>query len=113
LATVKGLVFLGFPLHAAGQPSDERAAHLFDVRVPMLFVQGTRDSLANLALVRPLVRKLGRRAALHVVEDGDHSFHVPARSGRTDPEVRQQFLDATAGWMKRIADLDETAAFKN
>jgi hypothetical protein len=102
LTGVKGLVFLGFPLHAAGQPSDERAAHLFDVRVPMLFVQGTRDALADLTLLKPLTKKLGARATLHTVDDGDHSFHVPARSGRKDPEVRRVFLDAVVGWIDRV-----------
>jgi hypothetical protein len=101
LAGVKGLVFLGFPLHAAGQPSDERAAHLFDVRVPMLFIQGTRDALADLTLLKPLMKKLGARATLLTVDDGDHSFHVPAKSGRKDPEVRRAFLDAACAWIDR------------
>jgi predicted alpha/beta-hydrolase family hydrolase len=96
---VRGLVFLGFPLHAAGQASDERAAHLLDVRVPMLFVQGTRDALADMTLMKPLVKKLGARAAMLVVEDADHSFHVPAKSGRKDPEVRTAFIDAIAAWV--------------
>lgn len=97
---VSGLVFLGFPLHSAGQPSDLRAAHLTDVRVPMLFVQGTRDALADFVLVTALVKKLGRRAKLLTVEDADHSFHVPARSGRSDTQVRGVFLDGVADWMK-------------
>jgi predicted alpha/beta-hydrolase family hydrolase len=99
---VAGLAFLGFPLHAAGQPSDERAAHLSDVRVPMLFVQGTRDALADLALMTSLVKKLGRRATLHTVDDADHSFHVPARTGRKDPEVRAAFLDGLAHWVDTV-----------
>ena len=103
LPGVKGLAFLGFPLHAAGTPSDERAAHLFDVRVPMLFVQGTRDALADMKLMKPLVKKLGARAALHEVNDADHSFHVPAKSGRKDPEVRAAFLDAFAKWVRDVA----------
>jgi predicted alpha/beta-hydrolase family hydrolase len=98
LPGVRGLAFLGFPLHAAGQASDERAAHLFDVRVPMLFVQGTRDALADMKLMKPLVKKLGARATLHTVEDADHSFHVPAKSGRKDADVRGEFLDAFARW---------------
>jgi predicted alpha/beta-hydrolase family hydrolase len=98
LPGVRGLVFLGFPLHPAGKPSDARAAHLSDVRVPMLFLQGTRDALADLALLRPLTERLGARAALHVVQDADHSFHVPARSGRKDADVRGEMLDALAAW---------------
>jgi uncharacterized protein len=99
LPQVRGLVFLGFPLHAAGKPSDERAAHLFDVRVPMLFLQGTRDELASLELLEPLVAKLGDSAQLQLLEDADHSFHVPARSGRKDAEVRAEVLDIMAAWM--------------
>lgn len=102
LPGVVGLAFLGFPLHAAGAPSDERAAHLFDVRVPMLFVQGTRDGLAEMSLMKPLVKKLGVRAVLHEVADADHSFHVPAKSGRTDADVRAGFLDAFVGWIRTI-----------
>lgn len=101
LGTV-GLAFLGFPLHAAGQPSDERAAHLSDVRVPMLFVQGTRDALADFALMTSLVKKLGSRATLHTVDDADHAFHVPARTGRKDPEVRGAFLDGLARWVDAV-----------
>jgi uncharacterized protein len=103
LPGVRGLAFLGFPLHAAGQPSDDRAAHLFDVRVPMLFVQGTRDALADMKLMKPLTKKLSARATLHAVEEADHSFHVPAKSGRKDPEVRAEFLDAFAAWAKKVA----------
>ncbi len=96
---VCGLVFLGFPLHAAGRPSSERAAHLGDIRVAMLFVQGTRDALADYALTADLVGTLGRRATLLSIEGGDHSFHVPVRSGRTDDQVRGQFLDGIARWI--------------
>ena len=99
LPGVRGLVFLGFPLHAAGQPSDERGKHLFDVRVPMLFLQGTRDELAKIALLQPLVTRLGARATLHLFQDADHSFHVPARTGRKDADVRNEMLDAFAGWI--------------
>jgi uncharacterized protein len=99
LPDVRGLAFLGFPLHPAGQPSDERAKHLEDVRVPMLFLQGTRDELAELALLRPVVASLGDRAALEVMEGADHSFHVPAKSGRTDAQVRSDVLDRLAAWM--------------
>jgi predicted alpha/beta-hydrolase family hydrolase len=99
LPGVHGLVFLGFPLHPAGKPSDERAAHLSDVQVPMLFLQGTRDDLANLGLLRPLIERLGKRATLHVFDDADHSFHVPARSGRTDAQVLEEMLDALVEWI--------------
>src|ERR1051325_9056588 len=94
LPGVRGLVFLGFPLHPPGQPSDERAKHLFDVQVPMLFLQGTRDDFANLELLEPLCRKLGPRSKLKLFQDADHSFHVPARTGRKDPEVRAELLEA-------------------
>lgn len=103
LTGVKGLAFLGFPLHASGASSDERAAHLFDVRVPIFFVQGTRDALADMALMKPLIRKLGARATMHVVADADHSFHVPAKSGRKDADVRHEFLDAFAAWAVKVA----------
>jgi predicted alpha/beta-hydrolase family hydrolase len=99
LPGVKGLVFFGFPLHPAGKPSDTRAQHLAGVKVPMLFLQGTRDDLADLALLRPVVERLGSRAALAIFEDADHSFHVRARSGRTDPQVRAAMLDAVAMWI--------------
>lgn len=96
---VRGLVFVGFPLHPAGKPSDERAAHLYGVQVPMLFLQGTRDELADLALLEPVIAKLGTRARLEIFEDADHSFHVPARSGRNDAQVRTLMLDRMAEWM--------------
>jgi predicted alpha/beta-hydrolase family hydrolase len=99
LPGVRGLAFLGFPLHPAGKPSDERAKHLFDVQIPMLFLQGTRDALADLALLQPLVDRLGKRATLKLFQDADHSFHVPARTGRKDPEVRGEMLDALAAWI--------------
>jgi predicted alpha/beta-hydrolase family hydrolase len=102
LAGVHGLVFLGFPLHAAKRPSQERGAHLFDVTIPMLFLQGTRDALADLGEVAPLCEALGARAALKLVEGGDHSFHVPARSGRTDAEAMDEMLDAAAAWIDDI-----------
>ena len=99
LPGVRGLVFFGFPLHPAGKPSDTRAQHLDDVKAPMLFLQGTRDDLADLTLLRPVVERLGARAALQVFEDADHSFHVRARSGRTDAQVRAAMLDAVALWI--------------
>jgi predicted alpha/beta-hydrolase family hydrolase len=103
LPGVRGLAFLGFPLHPAGKPSDERARHLSDVRVPMLFLQGSRDALADLALLRPIIDQLGDRASLRVFEDADHSFHVPARSGRRDADVRREMLDALATWILTVA----------
>jgi uncharacterized protein len=98
LPGVRGLAFVGFPLHAAGRPSDARAAHLFDVRVPMLFLQGTRDALADVQRVQRLVARLGERATLRLLPDADHSFHVPTRTGRKDSEVMNQMLDALAEW---------------
>jgi predicted alpha/beta-hydrolase family hydrolase len=101
LPHVRGIVFVGFPLHPAGKPSTERASHLAEVKVPMLFLQGTRDELADLDLVRETTAKLGRRATLRVVDGADHSFHVLVRSGRNDSQVREELLDAMAGWMKK------------
>jgi predicted alpha/beta-hydrolase family hydrolase len=101
LPGVRGLVFLGFPLHPPGQPSDERAKHLFDVQIPMLFLQGTRDDFANLQLIEPLCKELGTRATLKLFQEADHSFHVPARTGRKDSEVRAELLDALADWIQR------------
>jgi hypothetical protein len=102
LPGVVGLAFLGFPLHPAGKPSDERAAHLFDVKIPMLFLQGTRDTLAELTLLEPLVKRLGKRATLKLFDDADHSFHVPARTGRKDAEVRAELLDAFVAWIGEV-----------
>jgi len=102
LRGVRGLAFLGFPLHAAGRPSEERASHLFAVNIPMLFLQGTRDALADITLMRKLVRALGKRAALVTIEGGDHSFHLPARAGRTDAEVREEMVKALAGWIETL-----------
>jgi predicted alpha/beta-hydrolase family hydrolase len=100
---VDGLAFFGFPLHPAGKPSSDRAKHLADVKIPMLFLQGTRDSLAELKLLEPVLKSLGRLATLHRVEGADHSFHVPARSGRNDREVMNEILDAFAAWVGKIA----------
>ena len=99
LEGVRGLVFFAFPLHPAGKPSIDRAAHLADVTVPMLFLQGTKDTLAELDLLRPVVEGLGARATLALFEDADHSFHVPARTGRKDAEVMAELLDTAAAWM--------------
>jgi uncharacterized protein len=102
LAGVHGLAFFGFPLHPAGKPSSERAKHLADIHVPMLFLQGTRDNLAELSLLEPVVESLGALATLRPVKDADHSFHVPARSGRNDGEVMNEILDAFAAWAGSI-----------
>ena len=102
LPGVRGLIFLGFPLHPAGRPSAERAEHLFEVQIPMLFLQGTRDELANLDLLEPLCKQLGARATLKLFEHADHSFHVPARTGRKDSEVRAELLDALADWIDGV-----------
>ena len=102
LRGVRGLVFLGFPLHPAGKPSDERATHLFDVQVPMLFLQGTRDELADLSLLKPLCERLGKRVTLELFTEADHSFHVPARTGKKDPQVRAELLEAAARWMDGV-----------
>jgi len=102
LPGVRGLVFLGFPLHPPGKPSDERATHLFDIEIPMLFLQGTRDEFANLDLLQPLCKKLRPRATLKLVQDADHSFHVPARTGRKDAQVREELLDIMAEWMEAL-----------
>ena len=99
LAGVRGLAFLGFPLHPAGKPSSDRAKHLADVGIPMLFLQGTRDALAELKLFEPVVRSLGHSATLHLVKEADHSFHVLVRSGRNDREVLDEVLDALAAWI--------------
>ncbi|MBU1441285.1 MAG: dienelactone hydrolase family protein [Gammaproteobacteria bacterium] len=100
LPGVKGLVFVGFPLHPADAPSTRRAEHLRDVAVPMLFVQGTRDALADTALVRQVTATLGERATLMNVAEADHAFHVLKRSGRTDAEVLAEVVDGVAAWMR-------------
>ncbi len=102
LTGVAGLVFLGFPLHASGKPGVRRADHLDDVDLPMLFLQGTRDSLADLDLFRPACERIGERATLHVVEGGDHSFGVLKRSGRTTDEVMEELATAISDWGNEI-----------
>jgi predicted alpha/beta-hydrolase family hydrolase len=99
LPGVRGLVFLGFPLHPAGKPSQERGKHLFDVTIPMLFLQGTRDTLAAIDEIKPLCAALGERATLKLFADADHSFHVPARSGRTDAQILDAVLDDFVAWL--------------
>jgi len=103
LPGVRGLVFVGFPLHPPDKPADERGAHLFQVQIPMLFLQGTRDELAELSLLRNLAVKLGARASLKLFDDADHSFHVPARTGKKDPQIRAEMADAMAEWMVKVA----------
>jgi predicted alpha/beta-hydrolase family hydrolase len=99
---VRGLAFLGFPLHPPGKPSQDRAEHLSRVDVPMLFLQGTRDEFAALDQLEPVCRALGPRATLTLFADADHSFHVPARTGRTDAQVRGEVLDALAAWIDKV-----------
>jgi hypothetical protein len=99
LPNVRGLVFFAFPLHPAGKPGDERAKHLEDVQVPMLFLQGANDALATLDLLRPVIKRLGKRATLALSEHADHSFHVPARSGRKGAEVLAEICDKASSWM--------------
>jgi predicted alpha/beta-hydrolase family hydrolase len=102
LPGVNGLVFFGFPLHPAKRPSDERARHLSDIAIPMLFLQGTRDALAEFGLLQALVARLGAGATLVCAEGADHAFHVPLRSGRTDSQVLAALLDATAAWASQL-----------
>ena len=99
---VTGLAFFGFPLHPAGKPSADRADHLAEVRIPMLFLQGTRDALADLSLLKPVVKGLGNKATLYLAEGADHSFHVLKSSGRNDREVLAEILDALAAWVDKI-----------
>ena len=103
LPGVRGLAFLGFPLHPAGKPGIERAEHLSRIEVPMLFVSGARDALAEMELLRPVIAGLGARAKLHVIADADHSLKVPAKSGRTPAEAEAEALDAMAEWMKALS----------
>ena len=98
LPGVRGLVFLGFPLHPPGRRGDARAEHLAQVEIPMLFLQGTRDDFADLQLLRPVVKRLGERATLHLVEGGDHSFHMLKRSGRADAAIMDEIADAIVEW---------------
>jgi uncharacterized protein len=107
LPGVRGLVFLGFPLHAPGKPGDERGRHLDQVRVPMLFLQGTRDDFASPELLQPLAARLG--ATLRLLEAADHSFHVPARSGRSDAQVLDEVLDVLSGWIEAAGRVTASA----
>ncbi|MHC2624141.1 putative alpha/beta-hydrolase family hydrolase [Bradyrhizobium huanghuaihaiense] len=103
LPDVKGLAFLGFPLHAAKKPSSERADHLSGMAIPMLFLQGTRDELADLSYLKPVVEKLGPKATLHQVEGGDHSFAVLKKSGRSNDEALTEVLDVLEAWIDGLA----------
>jgi predicted alpha/beta-hydrolase family hydrolase len=102
LDDVLGLVFLGFPLHPAGKPGRERAEHLANVDIPMLFLQGTRDALAELDHLEPVIKSLGKRAMLKLFKDADHSFHMPAKSGRKDADVLKEILDDFAQWVDKV-----------
>ena len=102
LAGVRGIAFLGFPLHPPGEPSDERGKHLAEVMLPMLFLQGTRDELADTTLVQALAGRLGERATLKMIDGADHSFHVLARSGRNDAQVLTELLDTLAAWLGKV-----------
>jgi len=102
LPGVRGLAFLGFPLHPPNRPADTRAAHLSDLQLPMLFLQGTRDDLADLALMRGVCERLGARATLHVVDEADHSFHVPKRSGRSAEDVVLALAQTLAAWAREL-----------
>ena len=104
LPGVCGIAFLGFPLHPAGRPSQERGKHLVGVRLPMLFLQGSRDTLADLPLIQRLVKELGGHATLQVIPDADHSFHVPVCTGRKDTDVRAEMLDVLAGWTTMVVE---------
>lgn len=99
LPGVAGLAFLAFPLHPAGRPSQQRADHLSDIEIPLLFLQGTRDELATLELLEPVVQRLGARATLRLLQEADHSFRVRASSGRRDPDVRQELVLALVDWI--------------
>lgn len=102
LEGVKGLIFLGFPLHPAGKPGRERAEHLANVHIPMLFLSGTRDALAELGHLEPVIKSLGKRATLKLFDQADHSFHVPAKSGRKDAEILNEILDVFAQWVDKV-----------
>ena len=99
---VRGLVFFGFPLHPPNRPGTARAKHLADVTVPLLFLEGTRDAFADLKLLRPICRKLSKQATLHVIQDADHSFHVPKSAGKTDAEVLREIVETVSSWAEEI-----------
>lgn len=101
LGPVKGLVFFGFPLHPPNRPATKRAEHLAKVSIPMLFLQGTRDTLADLTLLRPVCANLRSRATLHIIAEADHSFHVLKKSGKTDAEIMKELAETTASWAEK------------
>jgi uncharacterized protein len=103
LDDVRGLIYFGFPLHAAGKPSANRGDHLFDITLPMLFLQGSRDALADLTLLKPLCARLGKRSELFVIDGGDHSFHLLKSSGRSDDQVLEETATKVAGWISRLS----------
>ncbi|MGH2574481.1 MAG: alpha/beta hydrolase family protein [Ignavibacteria bacterium] len=105
LINIKGIVFFGFPLHPPGKPSAERAEHLFKVSVPMLFLQGKRDSLADLKLLKPICKKLGTRAHLHIIEGANHSFHMPKSSGINDDDVIKELAEKVKEWAVKLIKL--------
>src|SRR5215468_1996275 len=102
LNAVRGLIYLGFPLHAIGKPSTDRANHLFDIKLPMLFLQGSRDALADLKLLKPLCARLGKRVELFVIEGGDHSFHLLKSSGRSDDQALDEAALKVDSWISRV-----------
>jgi predicted alpha/beta-hydrolase family hydrolase len=102
LNDVRGLVFLGFPLHAAGKPSADRGDHLFDIKLPMLFLQGSRDALADLKLLKPLCTRLGKRVELFVIDGGDHSFHLLKSSGRSDDQALEEAAQKVTTWAAQV-----------
>jgi uncharacterized protein len=110
LEGVRGLVFLGFPLHPPGRPGKKRADHLAKVTVPMLFLQGTRDTLADLKLLRPICAKLGPQATLHIVETADHSFHVLKSSGKSDTEVLRELAETVVSWTEGLEEMQTMPA---
>ena len=98
---VRGLLFFGFPLHAAGRPGAERGQHLLDIKIPLLFLQGSRDALADLKLLKPLCARIGKRAELYVADGGDHSFHMLKSAGRSDDDVLDELVEKVVEWMKK------------
>ena len=102
LEDVRGLIYFGFPLHAAGKPSADRGQHLFDIKLPMLFLQGLRDALADLKLLKPLCDRLGKRVELHVIEGGDHSFHLLKSTGRSDEQALDEMARKVASWIPGV-----------
>jgi predicted alpha/beta-hydrolase family hydrolase len=102
LPGIKGIIFFGFPLHAPGKPSNERAEHLFNVNEPILFIQGTRDKLADLSLLNPVIKKIGNKASIHIIDGADHSFHVSKSSGKGDEEVLDEIARIAKEWISEL-----------